>query len=135
LYGDDGDHLVACILVGDNFAVNVEEGNEKGVKFYILLCTKTSFIIEEPFTCPWSQRFHASNTTMVGKYYQNEGWTRFAYVLLVQSQTTYIHVCHVQAIKFRMLPLDYTVQGNELIYKLFAHAKNSIRHAIASIEL
>jgi hypothetical protein len=30
--------------------VNVKEGNEEGVNFYISLCTKTSFIVEEPFT-------------------------------------------------------------------------------------
>jgi hypothetical protein len=34
-----------------------------------------------------------------------------------------------------MLPTDYRFQGNELVYKLSAHAKDGIRHAIASIEL
>ncbi len=38
-YGLDGDHLVACILVRDNFIICVEEGNEEGTNFYILLCT------------------------------------------------------------------------------------------------
>lgn len=52
-YGNDGDHLATCISLGDNFAMNVEEGYEEGVDFYILLCTKTNFIIEEPFTYPW----------------------------------------------------------------------------------
>jgi hypothetical protein len=46
------------VSIGDNFAVNAEEGNEEGVEFYILLCTKTNFIIEEFFTYPWGQRFH-----------------------------------------------------------------------------
>jgi hypothetical protein len=49
--------------------VNVEEGNEEGVDFYILLCTKTSFIIEEPFTYPWGQRFHVGDIPMARKYY------------------------------------------------------------------
>jgi hypothetical protein len=75
--------------------MNVKEGNEEGVNFYILLCTKTSFIIEEPFTSPWGQRFHGSDTTLARKYYQSWGWIGFAYVLLMQSQTTYIHACHV----------------------------------------
>jgi hypothetical protein len=48
-YGIDGDHLVDCISLGESFDVNAEEGNEEGVDFY----TKTSFIVEQPFTCPW----------------------------------------------------------------------------------
>ncbi len=45
-YGDDGDHLATCISLGDNFAMNAEEGNEERVNFYILVCTQTNFIIE-----------------------------------------------------------------------------------------
>ncbi len=52
-YGNDGNHLVAYISLGDNFVVNAEEGNEEGVDFYVLLCTQTSFVIEQAFTWPW----------------------------------------------------------------------------------
>jgi hypothetical protein len=57
------------------------------------------------------------------------------HILLMHSQTTYIHACHVQIIKFPMLLANYKVQGNELVYKLSAHEKDGIRRAIASIEL
>jgi hypothetical protein len=51
-YGLDGDHLAACISLGDNFVVSIEEGNEERVNFYILLCTQACFVIDQPFTCP-----------------------------------------------------------------------------------
>ncbi len=51
-YKDDGNHLVAYISLRDSFVVNVEEGNEKGVDFYVLSCTQISFIVEQAFTYP-----------------------------------------------------------------------------------
>jgi hypothetical protein len=51
-YGLDGDHLVACISLGNNFVIFVEEGNEEGANFYILLCTQACFVVDQPFTCP-----------------------------------------------------------------------------------
>jgi hypothetical protein len=108
---------------------------KKGLIFTFCCAQKTNFIVEEPITCPWGQTFHASDITMVGKYYQNWGWTRFAYILLMHSQTTYVHACQVQIIKFPMLLADYKVQGNELVYELSTHEEDGIKHAIASIEL
>jgi hypothetical protein len=117
------------------FCSDAKEGNEEGVDFYILLCIEINFIIEEPFTYPWGQTFHASDIIMAGKYYQNWGWIKFTYVLLMQSCTTYIHACHVRVIKFPMLLANYKVQGNELVYKLSPHVEDGIRHATVSIEL
>jgi hypothetical protein len=53
-YKNDGDHLIAYLLLGNNFVVNAKEGNE-GVDFYILICPQTNFVVEKPFTCPWGQ--------------------------------------------------------------------------------
>ncbi len=50
-YEINGDHLVACISLGDNFAISIEEENKEGTYFYILLCTQTSFLLDQPFTC------------------------------------------------------------------------------------
>jgi hypothetical protein len=33
--------LASRLELGDNFAVNVEEGNEKDVNFYLVLCTQS----------------------------------------------------------------------------------------------
>ncbi len=32
-YGGVGDHLAPCISLGDNFIVNLEDGNSKGINF------------------------------------------------------------------------------------------------------
>jgi hypothetical protein len=48
-YEDDIDHLIAYLLLGDNFVVNAKEGNEEGVGSYILICTQTNFIVEKPW--------------------------------------------------------------------------------------
>ena len=37
-YQGSGDTLSDIINVGDNFVVNAEEGNSKGIDFYILKC-------------------------------------------------------------------------------------------------
>jgi hypothetical protein len=108
-YRDDGDHLATCVSLGDNFVVNVKEGNEEGVDFYVLLCTQTNFIVEQAFKCPWGQEFSIGDIIMVQKYYQSWGQSRCSYVLLTRSQTTYIHACNVKAIKFLMLLVDHMV--------------------------
>lgn len=36
------DSLVDCLELGDNFVVNVEEGNEEGVEFYVVLSTTST---------------------------------------------------------------------------------------------
>jgi len=50
-YEDDGNHLATYISLRDNFTMNVKQGNENGVNFYILLCTQISFMVEWAFTC------------------------------------------------------------------------------------
>jgi hypothetical protein len=47
--GGVGDHLAPYISLGDNFVVNLEDGNLEGVDFYILMCTKTTFTFKQPF--------------------------------------------------------------------------------------
>jgi len=39
--------------LGDNFVVNVEEGNEEGIEFYVMLCTQPTHILKEDYTCHW----------------------------------------------------------------------------------
>jgi hypothetical protein len=46
---DRWDYLASCLALRDNFAVNVEEENIKGVDFYILMCTKVMHTLQEPF--------------------------------------------------------------------------------------
>jgi hypothetical protein len=132
--GGVGDHLAPYISLGDNFVVNLEDGN-LGVDFYILMCTKTTFTFKQPFKCPWGQKFNAGDMAVAGKYHQMWGNLGSSYVPLRKSQTTHVHVCHVKAIKFPMFLADHRVQGNDLVYKLLEHAEDGIRQAIATIDL
>lgn len=72
---------------------------------------------------------------LAGKYYHKWGQLESTYVLLKDFQTTYIHVCHVRAIKFLMAPTNHRVQGNDLMYKLFKHVEDGIKQSIVAIEL
>jgi hypothetical protein len=67
-YGVDGENLASCIFWGHNFVVN-SEGNDEGVDFYILMCTKTLFAFTTSFKCPWRQ----GDMALVEKYYQKWG--------------------------------------------------------------
>jgi hypothetical protein len=67
-YRDGGDHIVACLLLGENFAMHIEERNEK-VDFYIFVYTETNFMVEKPFTCPWGQQFCVGDMVVTRKYY------------------------------------------------------------------
>jgi hypothetical protein len=45
------------LQIGDNFVILVEEGNEKGIDFYVLQCQKAKHVVQEAFTCSWGSSF------------------------------------------------------------------------------
>jgi hypothetical protein len=121
--------------LGENFAVNLKEGNVEGVDFYILLCIRTMFTFSKPFTCPWGHQFCIGDMVVVGRYYQKWGHGESSCVLLRRFEVFYIYVCHVRVFKFPMLPTYHKVQGNDLVYKLPKFAKDDIRQNITFIQL
>jgi hypothetical protein len=60
----NSDYLASYFALGDNFAMNAE-----GVDFYILICTKTMYILQKPYKCAWGQQFNACDIVIVGRYY------------------------------------------------------------------
>ncbi len=92
------------------------------------------FTFTTSFKCRWQQQFNVGDMALVGKYYQKWGRSKFTYTLLKDFQTTYIHECHIRAIKFSMAPTNHKVQGNDLVYKLPKHVKDGIMQAITTIE-
>ncbi len=44
-----GDELANVLEIGDNLAVNVEDGNLEGMAFYLILCTKALHKVKEAF--------------------------------------------------------------------------------------
>ncbi len=71
-YGVNSDYLASDLTLGDNFAMNVEEENAKRVDFYILMCTKTMYILQKPYKCAWGQQFIvvAGDIVVASRYYQ-----------------------------------------------------------------
>jgi hypothetical protein len=54
-YGVDGDKLTRRLEVGDNFAVNAEEGYSEGKDFWLVCCTMPLHTLTHPLTCKWVQ--------------------------------------------------------------------------------
>jgi hypothetical protein len=132
-YGVDGDYLAACLQLGDNFAVNAEEGNDEDVDFYIVLCTKALFTATKSFKCKWGETFNVGDKVVAGKYYQKWGRSESNYVLLRKGETIHLLASCVRAIKFPMFPAQHRVSGNDPVYTLPSHAADGINQAIADL--
>jgi hypothetical protein len=52
-YGVDGKKLAKSLEVGDNFVVNVKEGNNERQDFWLMCCTKPLHTLIHPLTCKW----------------------------------------------------------------------------------
>jgi hypothetical protein len=68
--------------VGDNFVVNVEEGNNKGADFWLVCCVKPLHKSKQPYKCRWGTNFDEGDDAVVGKYYQKWGTSNSSYVQL-----------------------------------------------------
>jgi hypothetical protein len=134
-FGLDGHHLCSCLEMGDNFSVITEEGNEEEVAYYVLMCTKIPFIVQSAFDDAWGSLFQPGDIVVAGKYYQKWVGHDSNYVLLLKSQTAYHHAHHIMAVKFPMLPLDHSVFGSDMVYKLTDHCQLGIEMAMDLFEL
>ena len=129
-----GETILASTLdIGDNFAVNAAEGNSEGADFWVINCTKTMHAVKYAFTCKWGTSFEVGDEIVAGFYYQRWGTSETSYVLLKNSHPVHMHAHLVRAVKFDMLPKDYRVQGNDLVYDLPACAWNGIKEVIACL--
>ena len=62
--------LSDAIQVGDNFAVNAEEGNKEGVDFYLIKCTNTLEVLKTHEVDSWGGVFEAGSYILKGFYYK-----------------------------------------------------------------
>jgi hypothetical protein len=95
-----GEYLASCLGLGDNFAINAEEGNSEGVNFYLVLSMQVVHPMEKDFTCQWGIEFKVCDVVVARKYYQKSGVGESNYVFLRISPTAFLHVAHVKAINF-----------------------------------
>jgi hypothetical protein len=133
-YQDDAELLAATVDIGDNFALNAAKGNSEGCDYWIINCTKALHSVKVAFQCKWGEEFEVGDEALAGIYYQRWGNADSSYVLLKNSHTVFVHARYVRAVKFAMLPKDYRVQGNDLVYELPAHASAGIKERIAALD-
>jgi hypothetical protein len=57
-----------------------------------------------------------------------------SYVFLKKIPTIFMHVAHVRAIKFPVLPFDHRVQGDDPIYTLYDYSLVNIKQAIPALD-
>jgi hypothetical protein len=77
--------------VGDNFVVNVEEGNNKGANFWLVCCVKPLHRSKQPYKCRWGINFDEGDDVVVGKYYRKWGNSNSSYVQLKKFSSC-VHV-------------------------------------------
>jgi len=133
-YNVDVNGLVATLDVGDNFVVNVEVGNFKGVDFWIKCYSRPLHCVQKTFTDKWGTSFEVGDYVVVGLYYQKWVTNEHSYVLLKDSHLAYLHSHLVCVVKFLMSPKDYKVSGNSSVYELSDHTLTSIQSVIATLE-
>jgi len=90
--------LANYLKLSDNFAMNAEGGNDKGVDFYLGMCAQLVHIMKEASTCQWKIEFLTSDIVVVGKYYKRWGLSEANYVFFKNSPIVFLHVSHVKAI-------------------------------------
>lgn len=126
----DGNLLSDLLELGNHFVVPAEPNNSKGVKFYILYCTKKKTMVSKRFTCVWGCSFEPGDYCVRGTYYQKWGRGPQSYVFLCQSQPAYLPFECVKQIKFNMIPKSHQVRGTEVVYTLSMVDMRAIQVAI-----
>ncbi len=130
--GSGGEHLAATLDVGDNLVVNASKGNDEGVDFWIILCTKPLHTVKEAFTDNWGTVFEVGDEVVAGFYYQKYHEN---YVLLKNSHIVYMHAHLVRCVKFLMLPKSHRVSGNDCTYELPNSELVKVMSTIATLDV
>jgi hypothetical protein len=124
--------LAIILKVNDNFIVNVEEGNDDGVTFWVILCTKPLHKVKASFIDNWGSSYEVSDDVVGGLYYHKWGNNDKTYVLLTNSHKIYVYLHLVRVVKFLMPPRNHRVIGNDVICKLPEEILQSINDVITS---
>ena len=94
--------------MGDNFAVAAEAGNDEGVDFYILQCTKSMYLVEEESVADvWKGVIERSDEVVEGLYYKQQGKNPTSYILLRDSGVARIYSHLIFYSKFAMNQLQH----------------------------
>lgn len=130
-----GDELAGILEIGDNLVVNAEDGNPKGMVFYLILCTKAFHKVEEAFTDNGGTNFDVVDDVVTCLYYHKWGYIDSSYVLLKDSHVVYVYSHLVRVMELLMPHRNHWVSGNDVVYELPKDILQGINEVIASLEV
>lgn len=140
---DDSHDLAIALEIGDHFAIlaDPEDPQSKGAEFFILLCTRKMYVVEEELlTDPWGGVVERSDEVVEGLYYEQHGLKANTYVLLDAAGPARVYSHLVCASKFVMQLARHKQKSNTPVYRLSDAALSQIarvardRKQVAALE-
>lgn len=117
-------HLGDLVSVGDFFAVLAAEDNEWKAEFYILLCTKKAYILEQDLCDAYGAEFQAGDTVLAGHWFQQYGRLESSFVRNDKASISYVDVASVIHMGFGLVPTK-VIRGSQG-YKLTSDTMEAI---------
>lgn len=114
IYAGDHDSLSDALSVGDNFAVNAEEGNDEDAYFYIIKCYSQKEKTTKAQKDAWGNCISARSYVVQGHFYAKVQNHDDLYHLLDNRPPILIYSHLVRALKFKIEP----VQGEGNVFRL-----------------
>jgi hypothetical protein len=109
------DELVVVLEVSDNVTVNVEDGNDEGTSFSLILCIKPLHKVRTPFINKWGISSYEEGANVIGGlYYQKWGNNDNTYALFKDSQKVYVYFHLTRAVEFLMPSRNHRMIGNSI---------------------
>jgi hypothetical protein len=68
-FGGSPNTMTDLPCIRDNFAIVADQPNFKGVPYYILVCTRSKFVVSSAFRCVWGNEFDLRDHVIEGLYF------------------------------------------------------------------
>ena len=125
--------LASELNVGDHFAVYADplDPNAGGAKFFVLMCTKRMYVVEENGTTDsWGGIFERDDEVVEGKYYHQQGTSQNSYIFNGAVGVARIYSHLVVATKFSMKLMPHKRKASTAVYQLSTTTLGRINAAV-----
>ena len=68
-FGGESEVITNHFQIGTNFAMRVEDKNDKGVQYYLLVVLRSRFRVDVLFICAWSNELKVGDYVIEDIYY------------------------------------------------------------------
>ena len=79
--------------------------------------------------------FEVADITVAGKYFQKWGPCVRSFVSLKDLHVDFLHSYLVRTVKFLILPRNYKVEGDEVVYEMTNYPCSVIQQTIATLDM